>query len=60
MEKNKIRREAFDYLSEYGTKVKTKFSNICSKTGKYDVPTELFQKRTSRKNLPIKSPASAL
>lgn len=31
-------------------KLKTKFSNLCGKTGQYDVPDELFQKRTARKN----------
>ena len=50
MNKNKIRLNAFNFLGTYGPKIKTKFSNICGKTGQYDVPTELFQKRTSRKN----------
>ncbi len=27
-----------------------KFDNICKKTGRYDVPEELYQKRTNRKN----------
>ena len=50
MDKNRIRLEAFSFLGEYDPKVRTKFSNICAKTGQYDVPTELFQKRTPRKN----------
>lgn len=31
-------------------KIKEKFSNITAKTGRYNVPEELFQKRTPRKN----------
>lgn len=50
MDKQKIRNEAFNFLSSYGPEVETKFRNICSKTGRYNVPIELFQKRTSRKN----------
>ena len=50
MEKNQIRLRAFRFLARYDGKIKTKFSNICSKTGQYDVPSELFQKRTPRKN----------
>lgn len=50
MNKNEIRLSAFNFLGEYGPKVRTKFSNICAKTGQYSVPNELFQKRTPRKN----------
>lgn len=50
MNKNQIRLNAFSFLGEYNPKVKTKFSNICAKTGQYSVPNELFQKRTPRKN----------
>lgn len=48
--KTNVRKEVFDYLSHFGEKIKTKLINVCSKTGKYDVPDELFQKRTSRNN----------
>lgn len=50
MNKNQIRLNAFNFLGKYNPKIRTKFSNICSKTGQYSVPNELFQKRTSRKN----------
>lgn len=50
MNKNQIRLSAFSFLGEYDPKVRTKFSNICAKTGQYSVPNELFQKRTPRKN----------
>ena len=50
MNKNQIRLSAFRFLASYDAKIKTKFSNICAKTGQYDVPSELFQKRTPRKN----------
>lgn len=50
MNKNQIRLSAFNFLGEYDPKVRTKFSNICAKTGQYSVPNELFQKRTPRKN----------
>lgn len=50
--KNKIIR----FLSSFGLNekqqelIKTKFTNISAKTGQYNVPKELFQKRTSREN----------
>ena len=50
MSKNQIRLNAFNFLGEYDSKIRTKFSNICAKTGQYSVPNELFQKRTPRKN----------
>lgn len=50
MNKNSIRLKAFNFLGNYDSKIRTKFSNICSKTGQYNVPIELFQKRTPRKN----------
>ena len=56
--KNQIRLEAFNFFQSLDPKIRTKFNNVCGKTGKYDVPDELFQKRTSRKNrvlLPWKS-----
>ncbi len=50
MNKNQIRLSAFNFLGEYDPKIRTKFSNICSKIGQHSVPNELFQKRTPRKN----------
>lgn len=50
MKKNKIKLEAFRFLSEFGENIRAKLDNICGKTGKYDVPTELFLKRTKREN----------
>lgn len=49
-EKRNLKLKCFDYLSLYGKNIRTKFNNICSKTGMYNVPEELYQKRTSRKN----------
>lgn len=48
--KRTIRNKAIAFLSKFGEDIKTKFTNICGKTGQYDVPSELFQKRTSRAN----------
>lgn len=50
MNKNRARLAAFGFLGNFDDKIRTKFGNICGKTGQYDVPSELFQKRTSRKN----------
>ena len=50
MDKNRVRLDALNFLGKFDDKIKTKFSNICAKTGQYDVPSELFQKRTPRKN----------
>ncbi|MBQ5473145.1 MAG: hypothetical protein IIT65_00250 [Lachnospiraceae bacterium] len=50
MYKSQMRLKAFRFLQGFGTNMKAKFSNVCSKTGSYDVPLELFQKRTPRKN----------
>ena len=50
MNKNKIKKDAFGFLKDINKKIRTKFDNISSKTGQYNVPDELFQKRTSRKN----------
>ena len=50
MNKKEIRDKAFNFLGRFDKKIKTKFSNICGKTGQYGVPKELFQKRTHRKN----------
>ena len=49
MDKNRVRLDALNFLGKFDDKIKTKFSNICAKTGQYDVPSELFQKRTPRK-----------
>ena len=37
-------------ITRRNAKIKEKFSNITAKTGRYNVPEELFQKRTHRKN----------
>lgn len=50
MTKHKVRLSVFNYLGKLDPKIKTKLLNISGKTGKYNVPDELFQKRTSRKN----------
>lgn len=50
MDKRRIRLEAFNFLGNYNRNIRTKFNNICGKTGQYNVPDELFQKRTNRKN----------
>ena len=48
--KVKVRNEAFRFLKGCGENMNAKFHNICGKTGNYDVPLELFQKRANRKN----------
>ncbi len=54
MDKDKLRNKLFNFLSscggDNGHKIKTKLGNISAKTGQYDVPDELYQKRTPRKN----------
>jgi len=50
MTKEKLRLESFRFISKDNEKIRTKFNNICGKTGQYFVPDELFQKRTSRSN----------
>lgn len=50
MEKRDLRNKLLNFLGQFGDKIKTKFTNISGKTGQYDVPDELYQKRTSRKN----------
>lgn len=49
-EKRKIKRECFRFFNSLSPSIHTKMSNVCGKTGQYNVPDELFQKRTSRKN----------
>lgn len=41
---------AEEIIEKRNKKIKEKFSNITAKTGRYNVPEELFQKRTPRKN----------
>lgn len=50
MTKKETRDAAFKFLGSFDSKIRTKLNNICGKTGQYNVPGELFQKRTSRKN----------
>lgn len=45
-----VRNRAFRFLSTFGKNINAKLRNISGKTGQYDVPDELFQKRTYRKN----------
>ena len=49
-DKRTIKNRAFNFLSTFGSNISAKFNNISGKTGQYNVPDELFQKRTSRKN----------
>lgn len=41
---------AEEIIEKRNKKIKEKFSNITAKTGRYNVPEELFQRRTPRKN----------
>lgn len=50
MNKKKCRDDIFKFLNYFGEKTRTKFDNICGKTGQYNVPPELYQKRTNRSN----------
>jgi len=50
MTKKQLRDLTFNYLGSFGREIHEKFHNICGKTGQYNVPEELFQKRTHRKN----------
>lgn len=50
MNKNQVRLNARKFLSNFGKNIFAKMSNICAKTGQYNVPSELFQKRTPRSN----------
>lgn len=55
-DKDKLRNRAINYISSCGItenarkNIKTKFKNISDKTGKYNVPKELFLDRVSRKS----------
>lgn len=50
MDKYLLRNRVVNFLGSFDEKIRTKFNNISGKTGQYNVPTELFQKRTNRKN----------
>ena len=50
LNKKNIRYRCFKFLGSYDKAIKIKFLNICGKTGMYNVPAELYQKRTNRKN----------
>lgn len=50
MNKIEVRHDAFKFFKLLDSNIRIKFDNISAKTGQYDVPTELFQKRTNRKN----------
>ncbi|ADD08863.1 hypothetical protein Aboo_1054 [Aciduliprofundum boonei T469] len=55
-EKRKLKNKAIDFLKSFGEtdedkrKIEAKFRNINGKTGRYNVPDDLWQKRTARKN----------
>lgn len=49
-EKRKLKNRCFSFLERYGREIRTKMNNVCGKTGRYNVPEELFQGRTARKN----------
>lgn len=52
MTKSQLRNRTINFINHFGIndKIRTKLVNICGKTGRYNVPNQLFQKRTSRKN----------
>ena len=49
--KKQVRDKIFRFLRSFDSenKIREKFNNICGKTGQYNVPSELFLQRTSRK-----------
>lgn len=49
-EKRELRNICFIFLEKYSRDIRTKMENVCGKTGRYNVPENLFQGRTSRKN----------
>ena len=49
-DEKELKREIFNFWNEINEKVREKFNNLNGKTGQYDVPNELWQKRTHRKN----------
>jgi hypothetical protein len=46
----KLKRSLFQYWKDINPKIREKFNNLNGKTGQYNVPEKLFQKRTSRQN----------
>lgn len=50
MTRNQTRLRAFSFFGSFNRDIRTKFGNICGKTGSYGVPLPLFQRRTHRKN----------
>lgn len=50
MNKKLLRNKVFNFLGSFDPKILTKFRNISGKTRAYNVPLELYQKRTNRKN----------
>lgn len=48
--KRELKNKCFNFLGLFGENIKEKMSNICGKTGAYNVPDELYQKRTKRSN----------
>lgn len=49
-EKRFLRLELFRFLEQFGYNIREKLDNVCGKTGAYNIPLQLFQKRTTRKN----------
>jgi len=49
-EEEELRSKIWKFWKSIDVKLLEKFKNINGKTGRYDVPNELFQKRTSRTN----------
>lgn len=50
MDKISLRKRIIQFLGTFNSKIRTKFNNISGKTGQYNVPDQLFQKRTARRN----------
>ena len=46
----KLKRKLFKCWKDIDPKIREKFNNLNGKTGRYNVPKKLFQKRTSRQN----------
>lgn len=49
-EKKRLRNDCFAFLEKYNKNIRTKLENVCGKTGRYNVPENLYQGRTHRKN----------
>ena len=50
MSKKSLKTEILAFIKKYGKEIQTKITNVCGKTGRYNVPKELYQVRTARKN----------